>query len=208
MVYFTNKKSKFLVMLQIQKNWGPVWFRKCLIGISLLFFFLMILNELRIDLAYRFVPGPILFFSEIAGLFPNAKDQDVEFRAEGWACQEGRYVEMDLKNFFPIQADNKENRFQRAMYFYHRQQKVLQALGQYLTALQNKWVQVHEHPSKNFDSELGKIGGVRLLSVTTPIPTLDQGVERFHWQSLDAFPFEHVKTWYESPSKAIWERCQ
>jgi len=95
MVYFTKKKIKFLVMESIQKNFGPPLFRKALIGFSILYFFLIILNEWRINLAYQFIPGPFLFFSQIAGLFPNAKDQDVDFRSEAWSCQEGRFVEMD-----------------------------------------------------------------------------------------------------------------
>jgi hypothetical protein len=186
-------------------NFGPPAFRKALVAAALGFFALMVMDEWRSGLAYRFVPGPLLFFSQIAGLFPEAKDLDVDFRVEGWSCEEGLYRELDISPFFPIQSGNKESRFERAMFFYHHNAKVMSGLDAYLTAHQNA-------RAKNFSGaapmEPGRIGGVRFVSASTPIPTPEEGVKRYRSRPLSDYPFDRLKTWYETPSRIVWERCR
>ncbi len=173
---------------------------------ALIYLLLVILNEYRIGLAYRYVPGPLLYFSQIAGLFPDAKDMDVEFRAEGWSCDDGLFRELDVRPFFPIQSDNKENRFERALFFYHGNSKVLASLAGYITRHQNILVEKEGGDSRPYSS--GRIGGVRLVSAYKPIPALSENAVRYHRMPLSDYPNTQLRTWYETPSEIIWKRCR
>ena len=68
----------------------------------------------------RSTPRPWLYFSQVAALFVNAAPKVIDYRAEGWSCTEHRWIEIDVRPYFRIDADNKENRFQRALQFYRK----------------------------------------------------------------------------------------
>jgi hypothetical protein len=163
-------------------------------------------GELNNGLLYGAVPGPLLFFTQIAGLFTEAKQADVDFRAQGWSCRDGLFREIDIDPFFPIQAGNKENRFQRAVYFYAHNHKVMRQLDRFLVSRYNASVKAMATVA---DADaVGRIGGVRILSAATPIPSPQAGVQRYQRKSLDAYPPDKLRTLYETPSKRIWESCR
>ena len=85
----------------------------------------------------RALPLPVRLFVQVAELFPNASPEAIEWRARAWRCDLARYEELDERPFFPIHREDKESRFARAMFFYHRQGRVLTALDAYLTSAQN-----------------------------------------------------------------------
>ncbi len=58
---------------------------------------------------YGAVPRPALFFCQIAALFPHAATYSIEYRAQGHTCN-SRVVQLDLRPYFPIPADDKGTR--------------------------------------------------------------------------------------------------
>src|SRR5262249_60601680 len=87
--------------------------------------------------------------------------------AEGYTAPPGQFVELATRPHFPIRADDKENRFDRAMYFYHKERKVLEALDAYIVDRESALGPEH------------KIGGVLLMSVRIPIPEPGTPEERY-----------------------------
>src|SRR5262249_36323543 len=78
------------------------------------------------------LPPPLKYFTQVAKLFPRAAEMVIEWRAEGFRCATGKFEEIDTRPHFPIRADDKENRFDRAMFFYHTEKRVLEALDTFL----------------------------------------------------------------------------
>lgn len=186
-------------------------FRAVLVLLSLAYFFFMVLGQFRSGLAYRMLPGPILFFTQIAGLFTSAKKDDVDFRAEGWSCEKGRFQEIDIRPFFPIQFENKENRFQRTLYFYRHHQKVIESLDQYLTQNYNRTYALLGKPEQLGELEkpgkMERIGGIRFVAARTPIPNPEAKILRYHRRSLSEYPLDQIKPLYESSPLEIWGNC-
>ena len=77
-----------------------------------------------------------------------------------------------------IDADNKENRFHRALQFYRKERKVMRALEAYLIR------------SNNASSSRPKIGGARFLSLRIPYPKLGDHVEPFERKPLTSYTGE------------------
>lgn len=188
------------------KNVGPRAFRCGLIALASLFFSVMVVGEVRSGFVYRWVPGPLLYFTQIAGLFTESKKLDVDFRAEGWSCQDGLFRELDVGPQFPIQPGNKENRFQRAVYFYNGNPLVMHALDRFITEHHNAMVRDLE--AKGQSTDPGRIGGVRIVSAVTPIPEPSEGIQRYGRKPLSEYPFDRAHTLYETPAKRIWKRCR
>lgn len=135
----------------------------------------------------RALPGPVRFFTQIAELFPRAAEDVIEWRVKGWRCDQRQFVELDVRPFFPIRANDKESRFYRAMFFHSRNPRVLQALEAYIVEAQNR-----SHPSE-------RIGGVMLLSLRIPIPPLGVAEPRYERKPIADYPATIVKRyWYVS----------
>ncbi len=66
----------------------------------------------------KWLPAPLAYFAEIASLFEKPTAHAVDYLVEGYRCRDKKWVEVDVSPWFPIDADNKENRFHRAVYFY------------------------------------------------------------------------------------------
>jgi hypothetical protein len=142
------------------------------------------------------LPPPLLMFVQVSELFPNASPESIEWRARGWRCDLGRYEELDVRPFFPIHRDDKESRFERAMFFYHRQGRVLAALDAYLTSAQNRL-----HPDE-------RIGGVMLLSLRIPIPPLGVPGPRHERLLLADYPPSVSRQyWYATGAEAREQNC-
>jgi hypothetical protein len=143
------------------------------------------------------LPLPVRFFLQEAALFPDAARDAIEYRAEGYRCDGGRFEEIDVRPFFPIQRDDKESRFYRAMFFHRRQKKVLEALDQFIVTRQNR-----AYPE-------ARIGGVMLLSLRIPIPPPGTPEPRYQRLPLADYPQEvERKYWYVTPSSERTQRCE
>jgi hypothetical protein len=136
------------------------------------------------------LPAPARFFTEVACLFPHASQYAIEYRAEGWLCAEQRWTEIDVRACFPIDADNKENRFQRAMHFYHNTPSVLGELDRYLWA------------------RTPGMGGVRLLSLRLPLPSPGDRSIAYAYHPLETYAQSLRKLWYETPDEERARRCR
>jgi hypothetical protein len=177
--------------------WAPSWLRR-VAGVAGAIYLLSIwLGAAGCGLPDQVLPLPIRFFTQVAELFPRAAPDAIEWRARGWRCDLGQFEEVDVRSFFPIRRDDKENQFDRAMFFYHHDRSVLEALDTYVVNAQNR-----EHPDQ-------RIGGVMLLSLRVPIPPLGDPGPREHWMAIGEYPPSVTrKYWYSTPSLARQDRCQ
>ena len=141
----------------------------------------------------RLVYRPVLFFCQIAALFPQGATHRIEYRAEGLPCR-GPAFEVDVRAFFPIHADDKESRFDRALHFYRNDRPTMEALETYVRSAYNREA-----------SE--KIAGVVFLSLRVPIPTPGTAFPRYERAPLADFPKEQRKVWYATSRDVVNERC-
>jgi hypothetical protein len=142
----------------------------------------------------KLLPLPARTFIQVSQLFPHAAKDAIEWHAKAWRCDGGGFQELDLAPDFPIHAGDKENRFDRAMFFYLRNHKVLSAIDEYLVRA--------EH-----DAGRPAIGGVMLLSVRIPIPPPGTDEERYHFKPANDYPPSERRYWYVTPSEIRDERC-
>jgi hypothetical protein len=144
----------------------------------------------------KVLPGPVRYFTQVARLFPQAADMTIEWRAQGYRCATGKFDELDLRPYFAIRAEDKENRFDRAMFFFNHEKRVLDALDAYIVA--------HE-------SALGpdhRIGGTMLLSARIPIPPPGTHEDRYQRVPLLQLPPSvERKYWYVTPQDERERRC-
>ncbi len=149
-----------------------------------------------LNLPDRILPLPVRFFFQEAALFPHAARDVIEWRAEGWRCDVGKFEEIDVRPFFPIRRDDKESRFYRAMFFHAHQRRVLEAMDDFIVKEQNR-----AHPE-------ARIGGVMLLSLRIPIPPVDTPEPRYQRLPLTDYPQSVVrKYWYVTSSDERTRRC-
>jgi hypothetical protein len=149
----------------------------------------------------RVLPGTLNCFLQVAALFPTAAVASIDYRAEGFVCGEGAWRELDTRPYFPIDPDDKENRFNRVMHFFRENRKTMNALDTYLVERHNA--------GRNEDGIPGdrSIGGVRLLSLRIPIPAPGARLERVSRRSLASYPEEQRKIFYHTPRSKLAERC-
>lgn len=145
----------------------------------------------------RLLPRPARYFTQIACLFPRAAEAVIDYRAEGFDCATGRFREIDVRPLFPIHADDEESRFHRAMFFYRRDRKTLEALDNYITIGHNSRV-----------ASAAPIGGVLLLSLRIPLPSPGGPLERYARKPLADYPPAIKNYWYRTPRELAQHRCQ
>jgi hypothetical protein len=146
----------------------------------------------------KVLPRSLLYFGQIAALFPHAGEKQIDYRAEGWLCSEHKWVEIDPRPWFPIDQDNKENRFYRAVQFYRENRKVMRALDEYVTS--------HHNASQDANANK-KIGGVRILSLRIPLPAPGTKIDPYKREELAKYPEDQRHNWYWSPGSMRRERC-
>jgi hypothetical protein len=141
------------------------------------------------------------YFFQVAALFPRAATMTIDYRAEAWVCADKKWEEIDPRPYFPIDPDDKENRFQRVMHFFRQQEETMHALDAYL---------VERHASGNGQDGISPdetIGGVRLLSLRIPLPNPGEPLERNRRLPLSAYPEDERHVWYHTPRSKVAERC-
>jgi hypothetical protein len=178
-------------------SWAPLSLRRAGAVIGVVYLCSIWLDAVGTGLPGRVLPRPLLFFTQVAELFPKASLDSIEWRVRGWRCDLGRFDEIDVRPFFPIRQDDKESRFDRAMFFHHRQRPVLVALDRYITSAQNRM-----RPAE-------RVGGVMLMSLRLPIPPLGESGPRWRWMPLDEYPpAVERRYWYTTAAEARAERCE
>jgi hypothetical protein len=158
------------------------------------------LNGAGIPLTARFLPKTFDYFLYVAALFPIASTAASEYRAEAYVCSDGKWREIDVRPYFQVHADDKESRFQRALYFYHDNKPTKLKLDQYI---------VDAHAAGTVEDGIAagqKIGGVRFLVVRVPIPPLGS-IERYRHRPLTEVPRDERSGFYQTSAAKIRERC-
>jgi hypothetical protein len=147
------------------------------------------------------LPRAANYFVQVAALFPRAAVASIDYRAEGFVCGEGAWRELDTRPYFPIDPDDKENRFNRVMHFFRENRKTMTSLDSYL---------VDNHNSATHEDGIppGRaIGGVRLLSLRIPLPSPGDRLQRVSRQPLSSYPEDQRKVFYHTPRSKLAERC-
>jgi hypothetical protein len=147
------------------------------------------------------LPRVANYFLQVAALFPWAATTSIDYRAEAWVCADKKWEELDTSPYFPIDPDDKENRFQRVMHFFRQDETTMHALDAYL---------VERHDSGRARDGIDPnepIGGVRLLSLRIPLPNPGEPLERNHRLPLPAYPEDQRHVWYHTPRSKMADRC-
>jgi hypothetical protein len=147
------------------------------------------------------LPRAANYFVQVAALFPFAATASIEYRAEAWVCADHDWEEIDTEAYFPLDPDDKENRFQRVMHFYRENEPTMHALDEYL---------VEEHRAGRHPDGIPldrAIGGVRMCSLRIPIPKPGDPLERFRRLPLSEYPADERHYFYHSPKSTLARRC-
>ena len=174
---------------------GPARFRGFWIAVAGLYLATVWLDGVGSTWPAKITPRPWLYFSQVAALFVNAAPKVIDYRAEGWSCSEHRWVEIDVRPYFRIDADNKENRFQRALQFYRKNRNVMRPLDDYV---------VKRH---NAVGGASQIGGVRFSSLRLPYPAPGEHVAPFEQRPIASYSADEKHDWYWTPKSRRAQRC-
>lgn len=176
--------------------WAPRRLRQVAAVLAGLYVFAVWLDAAGNGAADKVLPLPVRFFVQEAALFPHAARDVIEWRAEAWFCEAGRFEELDVRPYFPIRRDDKESRFYRAMFFHLHQRRVLAELDRFIAREQNR-----SHPD-------ARIGGVMLLSLRIPIPPPGTPETRYQRLPLADYPTSVERHyWYVTDKAEREQRC-
>jgi len=153
------------------------------------------------NLPAKVLPRTANYFMQIAALFPKAAVMSIDYRAEGWVCADGEWEELDTRPYFPIDPDDKENRFQRVMHFYREHRKTMQALDAYLVDSHNAGKHADGIPADR------AIGGIRVESLRIPLPKPGDALERPKRRPLAWYPDEQRAFFYHTRESKLRRRC-
>jgi hypothetical protein len=183
----------------------PPWLSYGAIGAAAIYLLLVFADASGWQWLGNHFPRPLHYFGQVAALFPQADAVSTDFYAEGWSCREQRWTELDLRPYFQIDADEKENRFGRATGFYSKGAKtdirnVMQALDEYITP------RVNDARRSGGGGEL--VGGIRILRAAIPLPKFGERIDRYFRRKLVDMPSGWKRVlFYTRPSKRT-ERCK
>ncbi len=149
------------------------------------------------------LPRTPLYFLQIAALFPHAAVNVIDYRAEAWLCQERRWQELDTRAYFPLDPDDKENRFQRVMHFLRDNRPTMRALDEFIVSGHS----AGGLPVPDGLPDDAKLGGIRVLSLRLPIPEPGTALARAERKPLSDYPRSVRKNFYYTPKSKRAERC-
>ena len=175
--------------------------RACIRTLAAMYLVGLWLDAAGCSIPSRVMPHAIDYFMEVAALFPEASGGAIDYRAEGWVCAEARWRELDTRPYFPLDPDDKENRFQRALSFYRDDLQVERALDAYL---------VQGHNAGRADDGIPRdqsIGGVRFVRVRIPPPPPGGPVARFTRRPLSELSRAEKEFVYGTPKARVGEQC-
>jgi hypothetical protein len=153
------------------------------------------------SLPSQVLPRAVAYFTQVSVLFPRAAHATIDYRAEAWVCSRQAWIELDTRPYFPIDPDDKENRFNRTMHFLRENRETMHELDRYL-------VWNHDlHPGDDGIAPGERIGGVRVLSLRIPIPPVGSAFERYRRHPLSYYPESERKYFYHTPDSVRARRC-
>jgi hypothetical protein len=170
---------------------------------------------IRSGLSLRWLPAPIAYLTQIAALFPSPTAHAIDYRAEGFRCRDKTWVELDVSPWFPIDADNKESRFYRALHFYgephgredeeskKRRLPALKALDDFIVTHADSDAVDAVAQGRGGDP----IGGVRFTRISVPIGKPGDGSPRYQKTPLADHPPDQRHELYATPKSKREERC-
>jgi hypothetical protein len=150
------------------------------------------------------LPRSANYFLQVSALFPYAATASIDYRAEGWVCADGgngKWEEIDTRPYFPLDADNKENRFQRVMHFYRDNRPTMHALEKYL---------IEAHAAGRADDGIPHdepIAGVRFSSLRIPLPQPGEPLTRSERKPLSEYPESERALFYHTRRSKLDARC-
>lgn len=183
---------------------GPKWFRLALGIAGGVYLVAIFLGSAGSSVPEKSLPRPLLYFTQVACLFPRAATHSIDYRAVAWSCRKQRFQELDYRAYFPLRPDDKENRYHRVAHFYRNNRRVMQALDAHLVEKHNAKVEQGESPGDGIE---GPIGGILVMSLRIPLPEPGTQVDRFTSTPLTEVPREWRKSWYRTPRSLRDERC-
>jgi hypothetical protein len=160
-------------------------------------------EAVKVDTSSRWLPAPLAYFTQVARLFPRAAQATLEYHVEGFRCNDTSWTEIDVRPFFPIDADNKENRFYRAMHFYNAHRPTMRALDAFVVARYNE--RAIDAAARGLGGE--RIGGIRIHRLTIPLGAPGEGSARYARRPLSSYPEDERKELYHTPESMREERC-
>jgi len=176
----------------VARGFGPRAFRIALIPVALIY-----LQALLWDPAQKGPLRSLAYFANATKLFPERDEYALEYRLEGWSCTQQAWLPLDPRPYFPMEADDKESRFQRIAYFYSQERVVMHALDDYIVA----------HHAGADDHFADPLGGIRLVSVRRPLPEVGDPVERYVYEPLAPIPPQWRKDYYWTKASVRKRRC-
>jgi hypothetical protein len=190
----------------VVRAWGRPTTVTALIALSGLYFASIFFDGAAKGLPARLLPRPLAYFTQTTALFTHAATMAIEYRAEGFRCDGDRWTEIDVRAFFPMDADDKESRFQRVMHFYRENRPTMQALEEYVMGRYNRAALAAASAGRGGDAE--PIAGVRFLSLRIPFGAPGGGAERYERKPLSSYPEDIRKPWYFTPASKREDRCK
>ncbi|HUH04810.1 MAG TPA: hypothetical protein VML75_22590 [Kofleriaceae bacterium] len=183
---------------------GPKWFRRAVGVAGAVYLSAMFLNSAGSSLPRDHLPRPVLYFPQVACLFPSAALRSIDHRVAGYSCRDRRFHELDHREYFPIRPDDKENRFQRLVHFYRSNAPVMNALDEHLVERHNARVERGQDPGDGIE---GPIGGILVVSLRVPLPEPGTRVDQAYRTPLMEAPREWRKPRYRTPKELRAQRC-
>jgi hypothetical protein len=172
----------------------PPWLKRVALAGAFVYLACIWLDAVGSGIPDAILPLPLRFFVQVAQLFPRAAVDAIEWRAKGFRCDRRRFEELDLSPYFPIHAGDKENRFDRALFFYLEDKRVLEALDAFIA---------HAEAARG-----DRIGGVMLLSLREPIAAPGTDEPRHRRVPVDQIPPSVTRRyWYVTGPAERTRRC-
>jgi hypothetical protein len=177
-----------------------------LAAVALAYFGAIFTEAAKSGTSARWLPAPIAYFTQVAALFPGAARHAIDYRVEGYRCKDKTWSEIDVSPWFPIDSDNKESRFYRAIHFYgdqHPDRQTLRALDQFIVDRYDG--DARDSAARGEPRE--PIAGVRIVKLLVPVGTPGDGQPRYEKKPLATYPAEQRKDLYYTPESRRDERC-
>lgn len=184
---------------------GPLWWRRTLAALAAIFLGAVFLGSAGSSLPREMLPAPVLYYTQVACLFPRAATHTIEYRLSAFSCEQGQFLELDYRPYFPLHPDDKENRFHRLGHFYRRHLQVMRTLEDHIVERHNQQTPGGAVPP---DGLAGPIGGILVSSLRIPLPEVGERLDRYTPVRATDVPPEWRRAWYRTPLARAQERCE
>jgi hypothetical protein len=190
----------------VARAWGGRAVPLVLVAVAAIYFVALFSEAAKSGSSARWLPAPLAYFTQVAALFPGAARNTIDYRVEGYRCRDQTWSEIDVSPWFPIDADNKESRFYRAIHFYgdqHPHRQTLRALDAFIVSRYD--ADLVDAAARGKDDS--PIGGVRFVQIHVPVGAPGEDVARYTRRPLTSYAADERKDLYYTPQSKREERC-